>query len=67
MDTFMMQIAFMNEDSSTGLIDLKKNFPIEEHPLIYRDKLVVLAPAVSLDSDGDRCKLISNVKMPRSI
>ncbi len=67
-DTFTMKFAFMNAESTTGLIyDIKEDFPEHLHPLIYRDRVVALYPAVSLDHEGDKCTIVSHVPIPHPI
>jgi hypothetical protein len=52
----------MTEESTVGFaIDIKEKFPIDEHPLIYRDKIVVISPAVSMEAIGDVCTLTHGI------
>ena len=63
-----MKLGFSGDNYYTWLrFDLKVAFPINDHPLIYRDKIVVLSPAVSLEAEEDRITLIPDAQIPDCI
>ena len=64
-DTNDMKIGFYGCNNNTGLVfDLTEAFPIQDHPLIYRDRVVVLSPALSMEAEGDRCILRYDLPIP---
>ncbi len=63
-----MKVAFVTKLSTIGFVlDIKERFPINDHPLIYRDRVVVLAPAISMEEAGDICTFTHGIPMMLSL